>query len=192
MESTHTRQIQRLMFLSIFLSVVVMATDGVTRFTGSLFISPVAGTLTITHHVIVLAMAHKQRKRNAAIATTTTLTPATPTTIAADLDVAGEFGAIMIICALLLPFTWLTVIFIMAIVIAIMAPDSHNGPGIWMLIAALVFAVLEEGVMLAIAIKYMRERRRGEAEMRAKFEIIKRMSAPSSALVAPVLRVQRS
>jgi len=188
MESTHSRQIQRLMFLSIFLSVVVMATDGVTRFTGSLFIGPVAGTLTITHHVIVLAMAHKQRKRNAAIATTTP----TSTTIAADLDVAGEFGAIMIVCALLLPFTWLTVIFIMAIVIAIMASDSHNGPGIWTLIVALVFAVLEEGVMLAIAIKYMRERRRGEAEIRTKFEIIKRMSAPPSALVAPVLRVQRS
>jgi len=181
MESTRSRQIQRLMFLSIFLSVVTMAIDGVTIFTGSLFISPFAGVLTIAHHVAVLALAQKQRKRNAAIAATTP-TPATPTAIAADLDVTAKLGTI--VCAWLLYLTWLPAIILMAIIIAIVAPDS-NGLGIGTQIAALVFAVLEGVVMLAIAIKCTRERRRGGAEMRAKFEIIKRMSGQPSALVAP-------
>ncbi|EDR10367.1 uncharacterized protein LACBIDRAFT_293613 [Laccaria bicolor S238N-H82] len=177
------RQIQRLMFLSIFLSVVIMAIDGVTIFTGSLFVSPGAGVLTIAHHVTVLALAQKQRKRNAVNATTSsTPSPTTPTTIAADLDVTAKLGTI--ICAWLLFFTWLAAIILMAIIIAIVVPDS-NGPGIGTLIAALVFAVLEEAVMLAIAIKCTRERRRGGAEMRARFEIVKRLSAQPSALVAP-------
>jgi len=183
MESTRSRQIQRLMFLSIFLSVVTMALDGVTIFTGSLFISPGAGVLTVAHHVTILALAQKQRRRNAAIATTTTSppNPATPTTIAADLDVTAKLGTI--VCAWLLFFIWLAAIIMMAIIIAIVAPDS--GPGMGTLIAALVFAVLEEGAILAIAIKCTRERRRGGAEMRARFEIIKRMSSQPSALVAP-------
>lgn len=172
------------MFLSIFLSVVAMALDGVTIFSGSLFISPGAGVLTIAHHVTVLALAQKQRKRNAVVVTTTTTTPtpATPTTVAADLDVTAKLGTI--VCAWLLFFAWFAAIILMAIIIAIVAPDS-GGPGIATLIAALVFAVLEEAVMLAIAIKCTRERRRGGAEMRARFEIIKRMSAQPSALVAP-------
>jgi len=105
MESTRSRQIQRLMFLSIFLSVVTMALDGVTIFTGSLFISPGAGVLTVAHHVTILALAQKQRRRNAAIATTTTSppNPATPTTIAADLDVTAKLGTI--VCAWLLFFS---------------------------------------------------------------------------------------
>lgn len=172
------------MFLSIFLSVVTMALDGVTIFSGSLFISPGAGVLTIAHHVTVLALAQKQRKRNAVVVTTTTTpTPATPTTVAADLDVTAKLGTI--VCAWLLFFAWFAAIILMAIIIAIVAPDS-GGPGIATLIAALVFAVLEEAVMLAIAIKCTRERRRGGAEMRARFEIMKRMSAQPSALVAPV------
>ena len=166
------------MFLSIFLSVVAMALDGVTIFSGSLFISPGAGVLTIAHHVTVLALAQKQRKRDAVVVTTTT----TPTTVAADLDVTAKLGTI--VCAWLLFFTWFAAIILMAIIIAIVAPDS-GGPGIATLIAALVFAVLEEAVMLAIAIKCTRERRRGGAEMRARFEIMKRMSAQPSALVAP-------
>lgn len=172
------------MFLSIFFSVMIMAIDGVTIFTGSLFVSPGAGVLTIAHHVTVLALAQKQRKRNAVNATTSSSTPSptTPTTIAADLDVTAKLGTI--ICAWLLFFTWLAAIILMAIIIAIVAPDS-NGSGIGTLIAALVFAVLEEAVMLAIAIKCTRERRRGGAEMRARFEIVKRLSAQPSALVAP-------
>ncbi|KAF8161448.1 hypothetical protein B0H34DRAFT_673387 [Crassisporium funariophilum] len=131
-----TNHVQGLMWISILLSILVLGTDGSGVFAYSLFSSPAPSVLSITHHITILTLVHKQSRRSL----DTTAQP-----------VMTKVGTI--VCAWLLALLWLAIICLFITTMSWVGRENEFERIKVVHGIALAASILEFGVMITIALK---------------------------------------
>jgi len=153
--STLTGQIKELLFISLLLSVAIAAVSLVNLGRLSVFIAPIAFFLTAIHHSILLHLVRRQR-------TNETETETSKVTLART-----SYKANIIVCWILI-LLWVVVVLVVVIIsVMVMSGEAYET---WERLAGyfeIPLEVAEICVLVVLAFKCRKQRRRTLAELSA-------------------------